>query len=196
MKAAACFLILLALSIRSHAGDAGAPPLAPSDDAQSPPANDAKSQLDYILDNPLQESDYGRRDRCLFPERYRSIEILDSRHLLFIGNRDAVWLNQLRFNCVGLKRDSLLVFEVRDRSLCELDSFHSTPRNAGFSGEFGVHCTLGHFEPISETQADVLRNTLSRGEQSRSVESRIEQPRHVPKSMAPDQPMDPVTNDE
>jgi hypothetical protein len=154
MKAAYVSLALTFGSIASNAADVAAP--------VSSASHDAASQLAFILDNPLKESDYGRNERCLFPRTYESVEILDKRHLLFVGNRDAMWLNQLRNDCVGLRKDSLLIFEVREQSLCDADSFRSAPRNSALSGEFGVHCTLGHFEPITPAQADLLRDAFAK----------------------------------
>jgi hypothetical protein len=141
-------------SILSNAADVAAPV------SNAPP--DADAQLAFILDNPLKESDYARHERCLFPRTYRSVEILDKRHLLFVGTRDDLWLNQLRVDCIGLRKDSMLVFEVREQSLCDMDSFRSAPRNGGMTGEFGAHCTLGHFEPITPAQADFLRDAFSK----------------------------------
>ena len=131
-------------------------------DAVEAPASthaDLEAQVDYILDHPLPESDYSRADRCLLADTYRSIEILDARHLLFLGSRGTVWLNQLRFECPGLSDDARLIFEMHDRSLCDMDGFRSEQRSGGPSG-FGAHCMLGHFEPITEIQADLLRDAL------------------------------------
>ncbi len=73
---------------------------------------------------------------------------------MFWGYRGNVWLNQLRAECLGLRKDSLLVFELRERTLCDMDSFHGTPRSAARWSPFAVHCMLGNFETISEVQAD------------------------------------------
>jgi len=143
--------------------------------ASEPPVHgDAKAQVDFILDNPLKESDYERLDRCLYPRSYESVEILDARHLLFIGRRDMVWLNQLHFDCVGLRKDSVLVFEMQQGSLCELDRFHGAPRFA-LPGDFSAHCTLGRFEPITGAQADVLRDAFSRTARTARQEPQQEQ---------------------
>ena len=124
-----------------------------------------RAQIDFILDNPLPESEYAESKRCVFPNTYRSVEILDSKHLLFWGYRGNVWLNQLRLDCSGLRKDALLVFEMRERTLCDMDSFHGTPRGSGMV-QFAAHCTLGHFETISEDQAAALRVALARHAES------------------------------
>ena len=123
-------------------------------------------EIDFILDNPLPESEYAESKSCVYPNTYRSVEILDGRHLLFWGYRGVVWLNQLRFECIGLKRDAVLIFEMRARSLCDMDNFHGAPRTGGVAAAFATHCMLGHFETISEDQAAILRVALARYAQS------------------------------
>lgn len=152
MKAACVALALTLGPLASSRADVAAPPAA----------DDAAAQLQYILDNPLKESAYTDSDRCLFGRTYRSVEILDRRHLLFVGSRDDRWLNQLRMDCVGLRSDSVLIFDMRDHGLCDLDGVRGVPRNASFGGDFVAHCTLGKFERITPAQADQLRMALSK----------------------------------
>jgi hypothetical protein len=138
----------------------------PGDAAASPaPLN---AQIDFILDHPLPESEYSQSDRCVYTNEYDAIEVLDSRRLLFRGRRGAYWLNQLRSECHGLSRDGVLILDGRGRSVCDMDSFRSVPRGAvvqmsDLSGaQFGMSCMFGHFEAISEAQAMVLRDALSK----------------------------------
>jgi hypothetical protein len=154
MKAAYLLFALALGAIASNAADVAAPA------ASTPAGTDA--QLAFILDNPLKESDYSASDRCLHSRTYRTVEILDRRHLLFIGMRDDLWLNQLRADCVGLRRDSVLIFETQQDGVCDLDSFRGVPRNASMNGDFGAHCTLGHFERITPEQAGQLRIALAK----------------------------------
>jgi len=127
---------------------------------------DLDAQVAAILDNPLPESDYVQARRCL-PARFNEhVDVLDSRHLLFSGTRDVFWLNQLRFNCMGLTDDSVLVFDMRDRSVCELGGFRGVPRMGSMGANFGVSCTLGRFEPITQAQAEQLRSALARSAHS------------------------------
>jgi hypothetical protein len=123
--------------------------------------NDLNAQVSFILDHPLPESEYSESNRCVFTYNYESVEILDSRHLLFVGRRGNFWLNQLRSECLGLRKDALLIFEARDRSICDMDGFRGGQRY-GSAAEFAAHCMLGHFESISQAQADLLRDALSR----------------------------------
>ncbi len=162
MKRAA--LWALAVGFASVHGNGLADPAVVAD---APAASSSTpAQIDFILDNPLPESEYAESKRCVFPNSYRSVEILDTKHLLFWGYRGNVWLNQLRFECLGLRRDALLVFEMRERTLCDMDSFQGMPRSGGLGVPFAVHCLLGNFETISEGQAEALRVALARRAQS------------------------------
>jgi hypothetical protein len=156
-------LSVLAIAIASLHANGFADP-AEAADVPAPPSS-VQAQLAFILDNPLPESEYAEAKRCVFPNAYRKVEILDGRHLLFWGFRGNVWLNQLRAECLGLRKDSLLVFELRERTLCDMDSFRGTPRSNTMS-PFAVHCMLGTFETISEVQATALRVALERHAQS------------------------------
>jgi len=130
-------------------------------------STDLDGKIGFMLDHPLAETEYSRVERCVLLNNYESIEILDSRHLLFRGSRGTVWLNQLRFDCVGMRKDDVLIFDVHDRSLCDTDSFRSTQRfNASTS--FGMRCVLGHFESITQAQADVLRDALVRAKSTQA----------------------------
>ena len=156
VKAVHVLLVLTFGSIASNAADVAQP-------ASSTPG-DAAAQLAFILDNPLKESEYSATDRCLFPRTYQSVEILDRRHLLFVGSRDgSLWLNQLRMDCIGLRRDSVLIFEMHQDSLCDLDNFRGMARDATMSNAFGfAHCTLGNFERVTPWQAGQLRMALAK----------------------------------
>lgn len=152
----ACALVVMFCSV--HAISFADPPAAAAARDQ-----DLDAQVAMILDHPLPESDYTQADRCLSAGIYEHVEVLDTRRLLFRGNRGSLWLNQLRYNCAGLRDDSVLIFEMRDHRVCELDGLRSVPGNGSFAGDFGVHCTLGDFEPITQAQADQLRKALERG---------------------------------
>ncbi len=153
-------VILISLNTFEHAEASELP---------EPKSSDLDARVGFILDHPLPESEYSESKRCVFTNRYDSVEVLDRRHLLFKGRRGAIWLNQLRFDCLGLRRDAVLVFEAHDQSLCNQDSFRSVSRGAMIQASdlmtstdaFGAHCVLGDFEPISGAQAELLRVALA-----------------------------------
>jgi len=135
-------------------------------DASASSRADLDAQVASILDNPLPESNYVQAQRCLPTGMNQHVDVLDSRHLLFRGNRDVFWLNQLRINCTGLTGDAVLVFDMRDRRLCDMGGFRSVPRSGSMGADFGVSCLLGPFEPITQAQAEQLRRALARGAES------------------------------
>lgn len=155
----ACALVFAFWS--AHAISYAAPP-----GASTSSRTELDAKVASILDNPLPDSDYVQTRRCLPPGTDQHVEVLDSRRLLFGGNRGAFWLNQLRFNCVGLVDDDVLVFEMRDRRLCDMDGFRGVPRNSSMGAGFGIRCTLGHFESITTVQARQLREALVRSARS------------------------------
>ncbi len=140
-------------------------------EAPEPTHADVDAQVGFILDNPLPESDYVDSNRCIDSDSYRKVEVLDDRHLLFLGRRGVVWLNQLRYACAGLGSGGVLVFQMRNRNLCDMDGFSSdgpgsstdtvrgTTSRAGPTAP-GIRCMLGHFEGITEAQAGALRTAL------------------------------------
>ncbi|MGH8595076.1 MAG: DUF6491 family protein, partial [Gammaproteobacteria bacterium] len=128
------------------------------------PSGGAPNELDndiaLILDNPLPETTYSEKRRCLNTRTYRSVEVLDASHLLFWGRSGRVWLNQLRSPCIGLTKDKILQFDTTGSSLCELDRFRGLDRSV-YSMPVAF-CGLQRFEVISEEQANRLRDALQR----------------------------------
>ena len=99
---------------------------------------------------------------CLRQAAYTDVEVVKPDLLLFRNNRDGVWLNRLRQSCVGLDMGHALAFRMRSNRLCELD----TVSGVGMLGEplspVSIPCSLGKFEPLSPTQADLLKTGLAR----------------------------------
>ncbi len=164
MKIGALCAGVLTLAVLSTPG------IARAGEVPASASTDLDAQVGFILDHPLPESAYSKSKRCVFTNLYDSVEVLDSHHLLFRDRKHNFWLNQLRFNCRGLRKDAVLVFDVQDQSLCNQDSFRGMPRQSIIqpsdltdrTNAFGAHCVLGDFESISAAQAAVLRLSLSR----------------------------------
>jgi hypothetical protein len=112
-----------------------------------------------ILEQPLPESAYTRPVNCLPLRGYRTVEVLDSSHLLF-WDGDRVWLNQLRRSCIGLSDDKLLYFNTSGMSLCAMDQFQAVDRATG-AGTV-TRCSLQRFEPVTPAQAKQLRDWLAK----------------------------------
>jgi hypothetical protein len=116
--------------------------------------------VDEILANSLTESDYGKEERCLQLSDYQKIRVLDKRHLLFEGRGDKVWLNKLRIDCPGLRRNAVLQLEVRNTSVCNLDSVTSIEVRRLFVDKVSATCSLGPFVQIPREQAEFLKKEI------------------------------------
>lgn len=92
--------------------------------------------------------------RCLSVSQYDSVQILNEQMLLFKGTGNRVWANELRNRCPGMRKDDVLIFELRGSQVCSLDSV--TPTRPGFLGwpHAGPKCSLGEF---IEFDVDVLK---------------------------------------
>jgi hypothetical protein len=120
-----------------------------------------------ILSEPLPDDAYDTSRRCISRASIRDFEVLSDRHLLFEGPRGTFWLNELRGRCPGLNRHRTLVFEAHGMQLCDMDQITVTdlwywPRYQRWPWQWidGVRCSLGRFQPVTEDQADALREAL------------------------------------
>lgn len=140
--------------ILSFAGCAGAGPTPEERQAREQVKEEA---IEDILSTPLGAEEYAGSEpaRCLSSYEYRSVEVLDDQHVVFRGNGDKLWINQLRRKCVGLRRDEILRFEMRDNRVCDLDSFESVNRGLGYGTTSGI-CTLGTFKPVTPEQLEAI----------------------------------------
>ena len=117
-----------------------------------------------VLANPLDEQAYSNTKRCLGTSRYRRVEIIGNRALVFHGYRRDAWLNVLPRGCPGLRPDMVLVLEQEGLRLCALDRFSALPRGGGMATAF---CSLGAFEHMTTEQAQVRSDALLAAQRSR-----------------------------
>ncbi len=116
--------------------------------------------VDSILASTLTESDYGKEERCLQLSAYQKIRVLDKRHLLFEGRGDKVWLNKLRIECPGLRKNAVLQLDVRNSSVCNLDSVTSIEVRRFYVDKLSATCSLGPFIQIPREQAEFLKKEI------------------------------------
>jgi uncharacterized protein DUF6491 len=129
-------------------------------------AEERAQNVDQIL---TQASDYAQAKRCLGPNQYRSIRVLDDQHILFEGRKDQMWVNTLPIRCPGLRRNSTLVIERATGfgSLCKMDSISVYE---WFDGPWysrmpwrwsnSPRCGLGEFQPITPAQLQSLEKAI------------------------------------
>ena len=117
-------------------------------------------QIDTILTQPLGDEEYGGGVRCLSTHLYDSVEVLDTRHVLFKGRGERLWVNTLRNTCVGLRKRDVLQFDVRGSQICNLDTFTAVS-NAFFGWQrTSATCSLGDFSPVTAEQVAMIEAAL------------------------------------
>lgn len=116
--------------------------------------------VDEVLASTLSESDYGKAERCLALSDYDTIRVLDKKHILFEGRGGKAWLNTLRIECPGLRRNAVLRLDVRNSRICNLDSVTSIEVRRFFVDRLSATCSLGDFIPIPREQAEFLKKEI------------------------------------
>lgn len=117
-------------------------------------------QIETILTQPLGDEEYGGGERCLSTHLYDSVEVLDTRHVLFKGRGERLWVNTLRNACVGLRKRDVLQFDVRGSQICNLDTFTAVS-NALFGWQrTSATCSLGDFSPVTAEQVAMIEAAL------------------------------------
>lgn len=136
---------------------------ASAPDEPAPPAGSpevSQETLDDILNTPLSAAEYQAAERCLSSHDFRSVEVLDDRHVLFEGRGGRVWLNRLKNRCIGLRRDDTLRFSRHSGRLCALDSFEAVDEFASRWSRTSGICSLGEFHPVTREQVEALETAL------------------------------------
>ncbi len=131
--------------------------------------------IDLILAEPLDEEQYGKTERCLTGTAYRNLRILDDRRILFEGRGDRLWLNTLRSRCPDLRHSSVIIVRptLSLGRLCAMDTFYVSdwfywpwyrrwPWYWGWGWGASASCTLGEFQPVTESQAERIEEAVKR----------------------------------
>lgn len=128
---------------------------------------DAIPSAEEILANPLTDEAYVDDVRCLAAGRYRQVDILNDRVLVFRGRGGRAWINLLPRPCRGLRRDMVLAIETRGARICSRDQFRGMPR-IGPEAATGF-CSLGTFRPVEADNLDAIRGALRANSATRTV---------------------------
>lgn len=155
-------LLASAVAVAAFAGEPS-PAVGERGDGKAIGARDELT-AEEILANPLDEPAYSNTARCLGTARYRRVEIIGNRALIFHGRRGDAWLNVLPRRCPGLRSDMVLVLEQEGLRLCALDRFSALSRGGGMATVF---CSLGSFEHMTTEQAQVRSDALLAAQRSR-----------------------------
>ena len=139
-------------------------PEAPTEDGVE---DEAEITVEAILANPLDDDAYAKSSRCLSPARYRRIEIMNDRVIVFHGRNDDVWVNYLSKRCLGLRPDMILTVERHGMRLCARDRFRGTPRTRGGMGS--MPCFLDDFHLVPADSVGAIRDAIQASERTTTV---------------------------
>jgi hypothetical protein len=103
------------------------------------------------------QPDDAEAERCILINRIRNTYVLDDQRILFYMRGKEVYLNQLPRRCAGLGLERRFMYRTSLSQLCDLDTI-SVLRSFGGGFMQGATCGLGKFQPITEEDADALRN--------------------------------------
>lgn len=132
-----------------------------------------------ILANPLDDDAYSNTTRCLATVRYRRIDILSERALVFQGRGGVAWLNVLPRRCPGLRPDMALIIEQPHFRVCAMNRFRGLSQG---SVELGSSfCTLGRFERMTMEQVRARTDALLAEQRNRVVGRTIRSAERAPR---------------
>jgi hypothetical protein len=98
--------------------------------------------------------------RCLPSRRIRSVDVLDSRTLVFELTRDNHYLVRLKHRCFGLRRDTPISYEIHGSQFCSLDGFRALERWSLDQLVPGPRCSIPTFIPVTETELALVEDRL------------------------------------
>lgn len=95
-------------------------------------------------------------ERCLSTRSIRDTDILSDRTILFEMRGNEYYLNNLSYECRGLRRAGSFSYQTRAGRLCNVDTIRVIEQIGGSIRE-GIGCGLGLFYPITEDEAEFLK---------------------------------------
>lgn len=114
--------------------------------AQGP---DSPKEVEVFLDRAPED--------CLSLSRINRTVVVDDETVLFYMRGGDVYQNILPRRCAGLKDNERFMYSPFSNRLCDTDTITVLEQ---FGGRFdrGMTCRLGEFYPITEIEAEDLRN--------------------------------------
>ena len=154
-------IVAVAVALASNSRSAAAEP------GSREPTDNPAMTAEQILANPLDESAYARKSRCLARARYRRVDIIGDMALAFHGRGKDVWLNVLPRRCPGLRENMVLTMELSGLRVCARDRFRAM--SSGYSNVATSICTLGMFERMTTERLDAMRDALVAHQNTQTV---------------------------
>ena len=133
----------------------------------------AERDIEAILTQPSEATEYVEKKRCLREVEYRNFRALDDRHILFEGSRGRLWINKLPIRCPDLRHATVL--RVRSTPsfgrMCRHDTFQAvdwfdwpwyrrSPWRWTSPWHSGISCALGDFRAVTPAQVDALERAI------------------------------------
>jgi hypothetical protein len=100
-------------------------------------------------------------ERCVSLTRLGRTEVIDDRNVLFHMRGNRIFRNVLPRRCRGLFREQAFSYRTAATRLCEKDLITVITR-AGPGNMAGPTCALGKFYPVTEPEADAIREEAQR----------------------------------
>ncbi|MCY4214785.1 MAG: DUF6491 family protein [Gammaproteobacteria bacterium] len=119
------------------------------------------AEVEALLSEPSEPSDYFEEKRCLSTHRIRDVDALDDRHVVFRMNRKALYLVQFPHRCPGLRRNGPVAYEtLNGMSVCTHDAIRGTFQYGAGDARLGPPCAIPGFQEITVEQLSLLRESL------------------------------------
>ncbi|MFK8019536.1 MAG: hypothetical protein AB8B86_07200 [Pseudomonadales bacterium] len=147
----------------------GAAALHAQDDAEptlnEPPISEAELLEDFV--------DSDTAERCINLRRLDRSEVLGNQTIVFHMRGDDIFINRLRFRCLGLSKRDTIMFETRFNQLCNLDQV-TVLNETGGRFMRGASCGLGLFHPIDQETVDLLKGNREKLGKAKRGKGRLE----------------------
>ena len=144
----------------SEAGDSTSTSASTSTEERNTPAQASAADVEKILTQPSQRSDYETVEYCLKTSDYDRIEVLSRDYLVFSDRQGRNWLNKIKKTCSGLRPKMILHLGVSKGKVCVEGMFEGVQNFAGRMETVTAACFLGVFQEVSADQVDAMKTYL------------------------------------
>lgn len=109
----------------------------------------------YAQDMPMAEHETDA-EHCISVNLIDRTDVIDDRNILFYMRDDRVYRNILPHRCPGLRFEETFMYRTSLGQLCDVDII-TILDDMGFGLRMGASCGLGMFHPITEQEAEDLK---------------------------------------
>lgn len=131
-----------------------------STEERNTPTQASAADVQKILTQPSQRSDYGTVEYCLKTSDYDRIEVLSRDYLVFSDRQGRNWLNKIKKTCSGLRPKMILHLGVSKGKICVEGMFEGVHNFGGRMETVTAACFLGVFQEVSADQVDAMKAYL------------------------------------